>query len=94
MDNAENMVSDNVHQDKEAIASSFGKAADTYDKHAAFQRDVGHRLLKSSQAILPTSAFWTWGVEPDIFSAIARARRKCCLCRSFARNVGQSARAL
>lgn len=46
MDNAENMVLDNVHQDKEAIASSFGKAADTYDKHAAFQRDVGHRLLE------------------------------------------------
>lgn len=31
--------------DKLAIAGAFGKAAKTYDQHAAFQRDVGHRLL-------------------------------------------------
>nr|WP_282177493.1 malonyl-ACP O-methyltransferase BioC [Vibrio nereis] len=31
--------------DKSAIAEAFGKAAKTYDAHAAFQRDVGHRLL-------------------------------------------------
>lgn len=34
-----------VGQDKSAIAEAFGKAAATYDKHAEFQRDVGHRLL-------------------------------------------------
>ncbi|OEF26998.1 malonyl-[acyl-carrier protein] O-methyltransferase BioC [Vibrio rumoiensis 1S-45] len=34
---------------KTAIAQAFGKAAKTYDKHAAFQRDVGHRLI----ALLP-----------------------------------------
>ncbi|WP_299686496.1 malonyl-ACP O-methyltransferase BioC [uncultured Vibrio sp.] len=32
-------------QDKGAIAEAFGKAATTYDQHAEFQRDVGHRLL-------------------------------------------------
>ncbi|MCW8334828.1 malonyl-ACP O-methyltransferase BioC [Vibrio sp. SCSIO 43135] len=31
--------------DKRLIAESFGKAAAGYDQHAAFQRDVGHRLL-------------------------------------------------
>ncbi len=30
---------------KVAIADAFGRAASTYDKHAAFQRDVGQRLL-------------------------------------------------
>ncbi|MFS1861808.1 malonyl-ACP O-methyltransferase BioC [Vibrio lentus] len=34
-----------VGQDKSAIAEAFGRAAATYDKHAEFQRDVGHRLL-------------------------------------------------
>ncbi|MDR9828146.1 malonyl-ACP O-methyltransferase BioC [Vibrio sp. FNV 38] len=32
-------------EDKRAIADAFGRAAPTYDQHAAFQRDVGHRLL-------------------------------------------------
>lgn len=35
------------HSDKSAIAEAFGKAAKTYDAHAAFQRDVGHRLLQN-----------------------------------------------
>ncbi|MFM2594845.1 malonyl-ACP O-methyltransferase BioC [Vibrio harveyi] len=56
MDNATSALAQMValesfHQDKDAIASSFGKAAETYDKHAAFQRDVGHRLLNK----LPTN---------------------------------------
>ncbi|HAV6899066.1 malonyl-ACP O-methyltransferase BioC [Vibrio sp. IRLE0018] len=36
---------DDTQADKLAIAQAFGKAAKTYDQHAAFQRDVGHRLL-------------------------------------------------
>ena len=39
-------------KDKSAISSAFSKAAATYDKHAAFQRDVGHRLLKQLPADL------------------------------------------
>ncbi|WP_446751341.1 malonyl-ACP O-methyltransferase BioC [Vibrio sp. S17_S38] len=31
--------------DKQAIAQAFSKAASTYDQHAAFQRDVGQRLM-------------------------------------------------
>lgn len=31
--------------DKQAIAQAFSKAACTYDQHAAFQRDVGQRLM-------------------------------------------------
>ncbi len=38
-------------KDKAAISKAFSKAACTYDKHAAFQRDVGHRLLE----LLPKS---------------------------------------
>ncbi|MDH5927105.1 malonyl-ACP O-methyltransferase BioC [Vibrio lentus] len=41
----EAVVDNYVGQDKSAIAEAFGKAAATYDKHAEFQRDVGHRLL-------------------------------------------------
>ena len=41
----EAVVHNYVGQDKSAIADAFGKAATTYDKHAEFQRDVGHRLL-------------------------------------------------
>jgi len=37
--------------DKQAIAEAFGKAAKSYDLHAAFQRDVGEQLL----ALLPVS---------------------------------------
>ncbi|MBD1575439.1 malonyl-ACP O-methyltransferase BioC [Vibrio sp. S11_S32] len=31
--------------DKQAIADAFSKAARTYDQHAAFQREVGQRLM-------------------------------------------------
>lgn len=41
----EAVVHNYIGQDKNAIAEAFGKAATTYDKHAEFQRDVGHRLL-------------------------------------------------
>lgn len=36
----------NAVENKRAIAQAFGKAAKTYDDHAAFQRDVGYCLLK------------------------------------------------
>ncbi|GAB2663794.1 malonyl-ACP O-methyltransferase BioC [Vibrio panuliri] len=41
---AENFVAEST--DKQAISEAFGRAAQTYDQHAAFQRDVGHRLLE------------------------------------------------
>ncbi len=34
------------HSDKTPIAEAFSRAAKTYDQHAAFQRDVGERLLE------------------------------------------------
>ena len=45
MENAKQLALTSSIQSKDAIAASFGKAAETYDKHAAFQRDVGRRLL-------------------------------------------------
>lgn len=40
------VVLERVHAtDKQAIAAAFGRAAASYDNHAAFQRDVGYKLL-------------------------------------------------
>ncbi|ELR67622.1 Biotin synthesis protein BioC [Photobacterium marinum] len=39
--------------DKKAIAAAFGRAAKHYDKAAAFQRRVGHRLLDKLPAVTP-----------------------------------------
>ncbi|HBV75388.1 MULTISPECIES: malonyl-ACP O-methyltransferase BioC [Vibrio] len=44
--NSSDLNSPNVVGNKRAIAQAFGKAAKTYDEHAAFQRNVGHCLLK------------------------------------------------
>jgi len=35
-----------VTKDKTAIANAFSKAAGSYDQHAEFQRNIGHRLLQ------------------------------------------------
>ncbi|HBC3531332.1 TPA: malonyl-ACP O-methyltransferase BioC [Vibrio vulnificus] len=38
-------TAEEAYVDKLAIAQAFGKAAKSYDQHAAFQREVGHKLL-------------------------------------------------
>ncbi|WP_045404488.1 malonyl-ACP O-methyltransferase BioC [Vibrio jasicida] len=74
MDNAEHFALDNFLQDKEAIASSFGKAADTYDRHAAFQRDVGQRLLQKLPDDLTNKRVLDLGCGTGYFSQLLQQR--------------------
>ncbi|MGR5131869.1 malonyl-ACP O-methyltransferase BioC [Vibrio alfacsensis] len=74
MEYAENVVLDCAFQDKDAIASSFGKAASTYDKHAAFQRDVGHRLLEKLPLELANKRILDLGCGTGYFSELLQQR--------------------
>ncbi|CAH1606836.1 Malonyl-(acyl-carrier protein) O-methyltransferase [Vibrio jasicida] len=74
MDNAEHIALDNFLQDKEAIASSFGKAADSYDRHAAFQRDVGQRLLQKLPDDLTNKRVLDLGCGTGYFSQLLQQR--------------------
>ncbi len=55
-------------QDKSAIAQAFGKAAESYDKHAEFQRDVGQRLLDKLPQDLTGLAVLDLGCGTGYFS--------------------------
>ena len=74
MNNAQNIAFESLHQNKHAIASSFGKAADTYDKHAAFQRDVGHRLLDKLPKNLTGLRVLDLGCGTGYFSQLLQQR--------------------
>lgn len=80
MDNAENMTLESFYQDKEAIASSFGKAAETYDKHAAFQRDVGHRMLDKFPENLTGKRVLDLGCGTGYFSQLFQQRGAEVIC--------------
>jgi len=53
---------------KKAIAEAFGRAANTYDQHAAFQRDVGHRLLDKMPSDLSDKTVLDIGCGTGYFS--------------------------
>ncbi|MFH4736111.1 malonyl-ACP O-methyltransferase BioC [Vibrio diabolicus] len=74
MDNAEQMKLDCLLPNKQAIAASFSKAADTYDKHAAFQRDVGHRLLDKLPNDLTHQRVLDLGCGTGYFSQLLQER--------------------
>ncbi|BCN24474.1 malonyl-ACP O-methyltransferase BioC [Vibrio alfacsensis] len=74
MENAQRIVFENYHMNKEAIATSFGKAAETYDKHAAFQRDVGCRLLDKLPSDLSNKRILDLGCGTGYFSHLLRER--------------------
>ncbi|GAA5645181.1 malonyl-ACP O-methyltransferase BioC [Vibrio proteolyticus] len=57
-----------TQHDKQAIADAFGKAAQTYDQHAAFQRDVGQRLLDQMPADLQGKVVLDLGCGTGYFS--------------------------
>jgi len=80
MDYAEQIASDLEVQDKKAIATSFGKAAETYDKHAAFQRDVGHRLLEKLPVDLSGQRVLDLGCGTGYFSALLQQRGAVVVC--------------
>lgn len=53
---------------KAAIAEAFGRAACSYDKHAAFQRDVGYRLLDKMPSDLSGKTVLDVGCGTGYFS--------------------------
>lgn len=66
-------------KDKSAIAQAFGKAAAHYDQHAAFQRDVGLRLLQKMPSCLKGLRVLDLGCGTGYFSACcASGERKWC----------------
>lgn len=66
-------------KDKSAIAQAFGKAAAHYDQHAAFQRDVGLRLLQKMPSCLKGLRVLISVVVPIIFQpCYASGERKWC----------------
>lgn len=80
MEHAEQIASQLEVQDKKAIATSFGKAAETYDKHAAFQRDVGHRLLEKLPSDLSGKRVLDLGCGTGYFSALLQERGADLVC--------------
>ncbi|MFB9215082.1 malonyl-ACP O-methyltransferase BioC [Vibrio sinaloensis] len=66
--------------DKTAIADAFGKAAATYDAHAAFQRDVGHRLLDFIPLDLTGRTVLDLGCGTGYFSQVLQQRGAKVMC--------------
>ncbi|UAB69303.1 malonyl-ACP O-methyltransferase BioC [Vibrio sp. SCSIO 43132] len=60
--------------DKRAISESFGRAAATYDQHAAFQRQVGHLLLDKMPEDLTGKIILDLGCGTGYFSEILATR--------------------
>lgn len=67
-------------QDKVAIADAFSKAAATYDHHAAFQRDVGHRLLDKMPRDLSNKIVLDLGCGTGYFSEQLLLRGATVIC--------------
>ncbi|EGU32240.1 biotin synthesis protein BioC [Vibrio ichthyoenteri ATCC 700023] len=65
---------DNRYSDKEAIAEAFGKAAQGYDQHAAFQREVGARLIGLLPSDLSSWRILDLGCGTGYFSQQLRDR--------------------
>ncbi|WP_321283794.1 malonyl-ACP O-methyltransferase BioC [uncultured Vibrio sp.] len=74
-------------QDKSAIAISFGKAADTYDAHAAFQRDVGHRLLERLPEDLSGKHILDLGCGTGYFSELLQQRGAEVVCADISQEM-------
>lgn len=69
-----------TYADKSAIAEAFGKAADTYDAHAAFQRDVGNRLLANMPSDLSGKVILDLGCGTGYFSQLLQQRGAHVVC--------------
>ncbi|MDE1514379.1 MULTISPECIES: malonyl-ACP O-methyltransferase BioC [Vibrio] len=67
-------------KDKRAIAQAFGKAAAHYDQHAAFQRQVGWRLLDKMPTRLDGLQVLDLGCGTGYFSALLRERGAVVMC--------------
>ncbi len=74
------LITRNNTSDKQAIAQAFGKAACNYDKHAAFQRDVGHQLLEKMPQDLSGKTVVDIGCGTGYFSQLLRDRGAYVIC--------------
>ena len=66
--------------DKSAVAEAFGKAAETYDSHAAFQREVGTRLLELLPNDIKGKTVLDLGCGTGYFAALLRERGANVIC--------------
>ncbi|EGR0771692.1 malonyl-[acyl-carrier protein] O-methyltransferase BioC [Vibrio cholerae] len=79
-------------KDKSAIAQAFGKAAAHYDQHAAFQRDVGLRLLQKMPSCLKGLQVLDLGCGTGYFSALLRERGAQVVCADISHAMLEQAR--
>lgn len=78
--------------DKSAIAEAFGKAAQNYDRHAAFQRDVGERLLGLLPEDLSGYRVLDLGCGTGYFSMLLRQRGASVVCADLSARMLDAAR--
>ncbi|GAD75733.1 malonyl-ACP O-methyltransferase BioC [Vibrio azureus] len=81
-----------IEYNKQAIAHAFGKAAHSYDKHASFQRDVGHRLLDKLPLDLTGKQVLDLGGGTGYFSQLLLARGAEVVCVDIAQPMLEKAR--
>ncbi|GEM77140.1 malonyl-ACP O-methyltransferase BioC [Vibrio sagamiensis] len=88
-----NLIKFNYNKyNKYAIAHAFGKAAQSYDDHASFQREVGHRLLKKLPSDLSGKKVLDLGGGTGYFSHILLARGAEVVCIDIAQPMLEKAR--
>jgi len=81
-----------VIKDKTAIAEAFGKAACNYDQHAAFQRDIGHRLLAQLPSDLTGVRILDLGCGTGYFSQLLNQKGATVVCVDIATAMLEQAR--
>ncbi|MBU2897848.1 malonyl-ACP O-methyltransferase BioC [Vibrio hepatarius] len=77
---------------KSAIAEAFGKAAGNYDSHAAFQREVGARLLKFLPSDIRGKTVLDLGCGTGYFAALLRQRGANVICCDLSKKMLERAK--
>ncbi|SIO94898.1 malonyl-ACP O-methyltransferase BioC [Vibrio spartinae] len=77
---------------KARIAAAFGKAAQSYDRHAAFQRDVGQQLLNELPPDLRGCVVLDLGCGTGFFSEQMRQRGAEVICADLSQDMLAQAR--
>ncbi|MCK6262845.1 malonyl-ACP O-methyltransferase BioC [Vibrio sp. ZSDE26] len=78
--------------DKRDIAAAFSKAASSYDKHAAFQREVGDRLLALMPLDLSSKTVVDLGCGTGYFSKKLLERGASVICVDISSSMLEQAR--
>ncbi|KUI99073.1 biotin synthesis protein BioC [Vibrio sp. MEBiC08052] len=85
-------LSSSVSQRKARIAAAFGKAAQSYDRHAAFQREVGQQLLNELPPDLHGCVVLDLGCGTGFFSEQMRQRGAEVICADLSQSMLEQAR--